>query len=303
MADFTWDRPIFDLRAAGINVSGTEVEVLTEGGFVMCLAPLYDPSVYQGGESSMYDTSGQEVLVPLEVNVSPVNALFSPEWQHNRPVSLVEQMDESYDESWRDFPAYLGEMCFSDSDRWSEFFNHWAEEVRPYRVWSCKPLVDPADWRVLERLRTYTERRLDDCNWSEVDMILYVQATDEIDLESACVELGIVTPPKDWKPPFGEEFGSGADEFQADWIERVCQSYAAFCNDLRYFNWSWNRDKWDAVAPFEVGAMEDFIAPDDMEAYQVWTGIVARRERAKALVSRYYHGNPAWLDYHERFIA
>jgi hypothetical protein len=284
---------------AGVNLDPAEVDILENGGQVMALLDLPDPSAYQGGDWGMTDSSGRAVLVPVEVSCCPPGQPYASDYRGGQ-LTCSQWADGTFGNEWRRFPAYLGEMLLADSDRWGMHYTGWIEEIRPYRPWSCRPLLVQADYNVLEELREATRQRLDDCDWFTIDEIFYAESGGEIDIETACVELGLVKPPSDYK-------GGGGLADEADWepqyLRALCTSFAELCDKRRYFGWSWDKADPSEFTTWEIGPMEDYLEPGS-PAYDVWFSTVARRGASHSRIgSLYFKGNKRVFDYSERWIA
>jgi hypothetical protein len=297
-----WDAAIADLGVAHIHVSDPERHILHNGGTVMALVVLPDPSVHYGGDYGMTDTSGQEVLVPLLVRVIDVDALYTATWKHQDPVTMVEHMDFVWGSTWRDHPTYIGLLDERDTDRYGQHFYYRGEEPHPYRVWSCYPISNADDYAAYVRLCDYTDARLEAADWYAVDSLLHAQNSEEMDLEDACVKRGLVSPPKDWTSSWPSEYEDDLDQWDDDWVSFLLTTYASFCDARKYFCWSWDKPDDKDITFFEVPPIEDYFNPDDVEAYAIWNGIYVRRQIALDRVGRVLHPNERFR-FNEREIA
>lgn len=295
-----WNSQVIDLHLAGIHLDEVEVDILENGGEVMCLAELPDPSAYQGGDWTMEDVDGKTVMVPLYVScASPTSAYFTD--ARGTTTTYVEHLDREMGTDWRFHPAYVGELLMDDSDRWGQHFYMWTEEARPFRPWSCKPLITAGDRTLYERVREASFRRLVAADWFTVDEICYLESYGEFVAETACVDLGVVKPPKGYKDPYGGVFDY--QSFNIDYLRAVCADFARLCDARRYFAWSWDDGPYSEIESFTIGRFEDFLLPGDVEAYSFWYSTIARKGFVSHRLKHIYHRGDTHYEQAERWIA
>ena len=279
-----WDRQIADLAVAGVTFSDSEVDLLENGGKAMFLAELPDPSVYYGGDYTLIDEDEEIVLVPVMLDVRSPLEDYIPAASEHGPVCHADYLDAQWGEEWRRHPAYTAYV--DDGDRWSSSLVSF-DDVRPIRPWACAPLLTPNDEEVFRRLQKYTHERLNAGHFFDVDAVCWVEAQGEIAMEDACVLLGLVEPPADYNR-IGDMTAEDID-WDPDYLKSVAGAYKDLCDAGICFRWSWSKET--TGEPFVIPRIEDYFDPDDLEAYDLWSRVVARRKSAEAKAARFFYPN------------
>ena len=300
-----WDRQIVDFEISGIRVSDLEVDALENGGPVAIVVPLPSPDWIYGNEYDCDDGQGQRVYIPLMLNAeAPLEIMQKGSLRH-RPMTNADVLDSEWGETWREFPSYIGYVEWESAERFSQYFTGWQEYCRSYRLWTGRPLT-AQEVPVYKRIQDAAFERLNESDYFFVEAVVMMEESEGMDLEAAAVHHGLV------KPPAGVDVQKIQDRWdmcdhswQDEYVLETAKEFAEHCERRHIFGWSWADSKTEPeVTPMTFKPMEHFMKPGDKEAYELWTGLVARREVMKRQVQAYWHPNNAYaFDWNERYFA
>lgn len=160
-----WDRALNDLVALGINLTGEQEHLLTEGGEGLVLKVLPDPTHNQCCEQPYLDVNGELALYAAGMDVlKPDAPLLGDEGR-----TAIEVADGYWAEDWSRWPSVLGEQE-NVLEGWG---GGWGDDMSVARIWA----VMPADEPTIRRFRVAANKWLNDTDYGLLDYVMGVEAS------------------------------------------------------------------------------------------------------------------------------
>lgn len=314
-----WDGGLDDLTSVNVQVTATEERVLDQGGSVMYLNPLLDPmSVFEGANyGALQDVEGQDIFVPWRITVVSPTDSYTPSWKPGDGQKIWQQIDAEQGTDWRRFPAYIGLLDEESAEMTSAGYGieyHWIEMLRPYRFWSCVPIVSDEDKRAVKALEKACNKMLTESCYLDLMWALSEEHSGEILLEDIVVAFGVVKAPKpesmsqtDWKVFKSSIRDQARDYYGAD--DQACIQRGieyAHLVEKGLFRWSWEDVPPSGWKDLEIKPMLDFLEPGEQYAADFWERAITKRAVSKAMVESSYFRDISKLrsfQYQENQIA
>lgn len=287
-----WDARLSDLEARGVQFSEDEVEILERGGYVVHLHPQEGAEPYGDTER---DASGEIVLTVEVVRaVSPLD-LYSPAWQ-KVAVSVAEYFDKHFHRSeWTSWPAYTGlldlEMPTDTYLGWDTCMHECrAEDLNLYSWWNCVPYTPEMDPALKVLIKAQADRHAA-ALWNEMywlsdlwqnhldplDCWIWERHPAALDEEDKTQILAVVV----------DEI-TGDEEQAYEWIRITAAELDALyqCGAIPFPEKIQANNGYEIPHPYPdvepTGALpwrplEDFIPAHEVEAFDLWRRLNARR--------------------------